>query len=81
MARQKGEIIIDVNDLVGMHVGMLEIMSYNNNAYDATAGGLKMRHYYNCKCVCGNMTICQRGALKNDLIHSCGCLKKRKRRK
>ena len=70
---QKGKIRIDVNDIIGKCLGKLEVISYYGYTYASTRGGEKVRHFYNCQCECGNVHIIQRGPLKNNIVHSCGC--------
>ena len=46
MARkQKGKVLINVNDIIGKRLGKLEVISYVGHHYDATLGGDRMRHY------------------------------------
>ena len=70
---QRGEIQINVGDIIGKRLGKLEVILYAGMRYDDTKGGLRLRHYYLCKCDCGQKYLVQRGPLKNDLVHSCGC--------
>lgn len=74
--RTKGKILINVNDIIGKRLGKLEVIKYYGHAYTITRGGDKMRHYYWCQCECGNLHIVQRGPLKNNKVHSCGCRRK-----
>lgn len=73
MNRKKGKIIIDPNDLIGKRLGKLEVIAYKGNSYDITAGGERLRHYYECKCDCGVIKTLQRGQLTSEIVHSCGC--------
>lgn len=70
---RKGQIAINVNDIIGKRLGKLEVVSYLGYFYRMTKGGERVRHFYMCKCKCGRTTIIQRGPLKNDLFNSCGC--------
>ena len=70
--RVRGQTVINVNDIIGKHLGKLQVISYHGYSYSITHGGEKLRHYYLCQCECGRMHLVQRGPLKNDHIHSCG---------
>ena len=74
---KKGKILIDVNDIVGKRLGKLEVLRYDHYSYDNTLGGQRMRHYYTCRCECGTVKLIQRGQLTSEIVHSCGCLKRR----
>ena len=76
---KRGQVSINVNDIIGKRLGKLEIIHYAGRGYDKTAGGDRMRHYYLCKCECGEMYIGRRSQLKNDMVYSCGCLKRKRR--
>lgn len=74
MARkQKGKVLINVNDIIGKRLGKLEVISYAGHHYDATLGGDRMRHYCRVHCECGTIKIVQRGQLTSEIVHSCGC--------
>lgn len=73
-----GKVLINVNDIIGKRLGKLEVICYVGYKYSKTKGGERKRHYYVCKCECGNFTIIQRGPLKNEIVHSCGCLRRKK---
>lgn len=73
MGTPRGKILINVNDIIGKRLDKLEVIHYMGYGYTQTKGGLRLRHYYVCKCDCGKYIIAQRGPLKNDLYHSCGC--------
>ena len=74
MARkQKGKVLINVNDIIGKRLGKLEVISYAGHHYDETLGGDRMRHYYRVRCECGTIKIVQRGQLTSEIVHSCGC--------
>ena len=70
---KKGKIRINVEDIIGKRLGKLKVISYYGYVYTQTRGGSKMRHYYACQCDCGNVHYVERGPLKNNKIHSCGC--------
>ena len=76
---KKGKILINVNDIIGKRLGKLEVISYAGSQYDMTLGGMKMRHYYTVKCDCGVVKQVHRGQLKNEIVHSCGCLRRGRR--
>jgi hypothetical protein len=75
---RKGKILINVNDIIGKRLGKLEVICYAGHSYSETAGGQKMRHYYLCKCDCGTLKVIQRDPLLFEIVHSCGCLKRKK---
>lgn len=77
---RKGQIHIDVNDIIGKQSGRLTVRKYFGYVYANTQGGLKVRHYYICDCKCGKMNIVQRGPLLDNIVHSCGCLRKGRKR-
>ena len=62
MARLKGIVRIDRQDIVGKCLGKFEVVSYNSMKYDSTRGGMKMRHWYNC-IRDGQMVVVQRGQI------------------
>lgn len=78
MRIKRGDIIISTDDIIGKRSGKLTVVSYAGYKRTLTKGGEKVRHYYICKCDCGSLHVTQRGALKNGVVHSCGC-KRRKR--
>lgn len=78
MRNQEGKIRINVNDIIGKRLGKLEVLQYAGNWYDLTKGGKKMRHSYLCSCECGETKVIRRGQLKNEIVHSCGCIKRKK---
>ena len=77
---RKGQIHVDVNDIIGKQSGRLTVRKYFGYVYADTKGGLKMRHYYICDCECGRMNVVQRGPLLNEITHSCGCGKRGRRK-
>lgn len=80
MGNVKGSLLIDVNDIIGKRIGRLEVLRYHSRVYDDTLGGERVRHYYVVKCDCGNIKILRRGQLVNEIVHSCGCIKRRRKR-
>ena len=74
---KRGKVLINVNDIIGKRLGKLEVISYAGHYYDMTRGGERMRHYYRVKCECGTIKIVQRGPLVSEIVHSCGCGKKK----
>ena len=81
MRASKGKILIDVTDIIGKQLGKLEVISYIGHRYENTNGGERVRHFYACRCDCGNFKIVRRNQLTSEIVHSCGCLKRGKRRK
>ena len=77
MALPKGKIRINVNDIIGKRLGKLIVIKYIGYYYKNTKGGEKVRHFYMCECDCGNINIVQRGPLKNEIVHSCGCIRRK----
>ena len=75
MSNAKGNVLINPNDIIGKHIGKLEVISYKCNYYDNTKGGERMRHSYVCECGCGRIKTIQRGQLTSEIVHSCGCLR------
>ena len=74
MARkQKGKVLINVNDIIGKRLGKLEVISYAGHHYDATLGGDRMRHYYRVHCECGTNKIVHTGQLTSENYHRCVC--------
>lgn len=77
MGVPRGKVLINVNDIIGKRLGKLEVVHYTGHLHVMTEGGERMRHYYMCRCECGNMPFVQRGPLLNDIVHSCGCGKRK----
>ncbi len=75
---EKGNVLINVNDIIGKRLDKLEVISYVYSRYDHTKGGERIRHYYKCECECGNVKIIQRGQLVSEIVRSCGCARKKK---
>ena len=74
---KRGKVLINANGIIGKRLGKLEVISYAGHYYDMTRGGERMRHYYRVKCECGTIKIVQRGPLVSEIVHSCGCGKKK----
>lgn len=77
--KRKGKVLINVNDIIGKRLGKLEVISYAGHYYDMTLGGPRMRHHYRVDCECGTTKIVRRGQLTSEIVHSCGCLRKRRK--
>lgn len=75
---RKGNVLINVDDIIGKRLGKLEVISYAGKRYDVTLGGERVRHLYMVKCDCGAVKLVQRGQLVSEIVHSCGCGKKRR---
>lgn len=73
MAIKRGKVLINVDDVIGKRLGKLEVISYGGHYYDKTLGGERMRHYYKVSCDCGVTKYVQRGQIKSEIVHSCGC--------
>ena len=76
---KKGKVLINVNDIIGKRLGKLKVISYIENRYDMTLGGERMRHYYMVECDCGTIKSMQRGQIVREVVHSCGCARRKKR--
>ena len=79
MGAPKGKILINVDDIIGKRLGKLEVVEYTGYSYDCTKGGMRMRHYYMCTCDCGTVKILQRGQLVSEIVHSCGCSRRKRK--
>lgn len=77
MGRPKGKILINANDIIGKRLGKLEVTRYVNHRYDITLGGMRMRHYYECRCDCGTIKNIRRSQLTSEIVHSCGCIRRK----
>lgn len=78
---QKGQICIDVKDIIGKRSGRLKVIAYSGYSYSLTKGGIRLRHYYACRCDCGKHNIVERGPLISGITHSCGCLREVNRKR
>lgn len=65
--------MFDKNDIIGKRFGRLIVFEYSH-ARKLPCG--KYKHYYKCRCDCGNECICDRGHLKTGHTQSCGCRQK-----
>lgn len=62
----------DVHDIVGKYVGTLEVLNYLGVQLDNTAGGIRRRHWYRCRCIhCGKIKIVRRSVLQHGNIKVC----------
>lgn len=77
MSSKRGQVLIDRDDLIGQKVGKLEVIYYHKHWYERTAGGERMRHSYICLCECGKCKEVRRDQLKNKIIKSCGCSRRK----
>lgn len=77
MSIKRGKILINVNDIIGKRLGKLEVINYHGHGYDVTLGGNRMRHYYVVQCDCGATKVLQRGQLVSEIVHSCGCSRRK----
>lgn len=80
MNNLKGVIKINVDDLIGKQVGLLTVKEYAGFTYEDTKGGSRVRHYYICECACGKKKKIRRGQLLNEIVYSCGCYRKRRKK-
>ena len=78
MSTKRGKILINVNDIIGKRLGKLEVVHYLKRVRDITNGGERIRHYYVCKCDCGTVKIIRRSQITSEIVHSCGCLRRKK---
>ena len=62
---KKGKVLINVNDIIGKRLGKLKVISYID--------------YYMVECDCGTIKPMQRGQLVSEVVHSCGCARRKKR--
>lgn len=82
MARkQKGKVLINVNDIICKRLGKLEVIGYAGHHYTGSGEHEKMRHYYRVHCDCGTYKVIRRSQITSNATHSCGCLKKGRKRK
>lgn len=73
---RKGQIVINVEDVIGKRLGKLEVISYAGHKMVMTKGGGKMRHYYLVKCDCENYNTIRRSQVISGNTKSCGCERK-----
>lgn len=62
---------IDVLDIVGKTYNALSVCGYSH-ALPRPKGNRK--HFYSCKCVCGNSTVAERWRIVSGNTKSCGCI-------
>lgn len=79
--KNKGKILINMCDIIGMTFGRLKVICYARHWYDTTVAGDKSRHSYLCKCSCDRLVVVRRQCLLNGYTKSCGCIKKGRPRK
>lgn len=77
MTKRKGKVRVSTDDIIGKCLGKLEVISYAGSHHDTTKGGERLRHYYRVQCECGTIKIIQRGPLVDNLVHSCGCVRRK----
>lgn len=78
MGIPKGKILIDRDDIIGKRLGKLKVVSYLKYKRDITNGGERLRHYYIVQCDCGTFKVLQRGQLVSEIVHSCGCSRRKR---
>ena len=64
----------DKRDLIGQKFGKLTVIDYLG--FYAKNNTKTKRHYYKCKCDCGNEKIASKNALLIGDVKSCGCLQR-----
>lgn len=67
MSRLKGQLSIDPQDVVGQSLGKFDVVSYNGSVYEQTAGGAKLRHYYNCINKDGSERLARRSEVQSEM--------------
>lgn len=65
-----------IQNLVGNVYGLSEVVEYSH----AVKNNKGSKHYWTCKCECGNTKIVRGDSLKDSSIRSCGCLMREKSR-
>lgn len=70
---KRGEVLINIQDIIGKRLGKLEVKEYVGSYIDYTMGGERVRHAYLVHCDCGVVKCMQRGQLVSEIVHSCGC--------
>lgn len=64
-----------MQNLVGKKFGMLTVISYHHAEHRV---GSSYRHYWTCKCDCGNIVVRRSDGLKNKkVVVSCGCYREK----
>lgn len=64
-----------ISDIIGKRYGRLVVISYSHNIKNNNKR-VGYKHYYNCKCDCGNNCIVERNSIKYGNTQSCGCIHK-----
>lgn len=62
--------MINKTDIVGIQVGRLTVLSFEKTVKIRR----RLKHYYSCKCDCGNIALVVRRHLREKSTKSCGCL-------
>ena len=61
----------EFKDLTGQCFGRLTVIGISRKKQS----GKRMRYYWKCKCICGNIKEVRTDCLTSGLVQSCGCLK------
>lgn len=75
--RPKGRLSINVNDVIGKRVGMLEVVKYAFYKHETSKCGTRLKHFYLCQCDCGNTVMIRRNQILNNGSRSCGCARRK----
>jgi len=62
-----------MKDIVGKKFGLLTVVNYSHPSI-----GSRGKHYWKCKCDCGNNAIVRDSHLFSKTTRSCGCLHKKR---
>ncbi len=62
-------------NLLDKRFGQLTVVKYDGH-YEPTGNDLSKRHFWLCKCDCGNDVVYKQDYLFSGKFKSCGCLKK-----
>lgn len=65
-----------ISNLIGRRFGMLVVTEYVGYEFKNIKGYQCAKHFWKCKCDCGNEKITFTGNLTGDHAKSCGCTKK-----
>lgn len=69
---------INKYDIVGKKYGRWYVVSYFEMSISNTSTGRKVpRHWYVCKCDCGNMRVVRRDSIMSGRSKSCGLCRKK----
>jgi hypothetical protein len=58
-----------MKDIIGKKFGLLTVVEYSHPSF-----GSRGKHYWKCKCECGNTSTVRDSHLLSGTIRSCGCL-------